>query len=153
MKKHCSFTMMFLLFIVLARPVTAGDGWSMSSLNPFKKASTQQRARASVSDESVKKSVFPRVSMPNWNTKSPAPKRRTEPSTFAKIGQGTKDFFGKTKDVLTPWSKSSKKKSSSSQGRSASKSSFFTSWLPHKKEPKKDSRTVKDFLAQPRPGF
>ena len=91
MKKHCSITMMFLLFIVLARPVAAGDGWSLSSLNPFKKASTQQRARASVSDESVKKSVFPRMSMPSWNTKSPAPKRRTEPSTFAKIGQGTKD--------------------------------------------------------------
>ena len=72
---------------------------------------------------------------------------------MAKLNQGTKDLFGKTKRMLMPWTNGSKKKSSSaSRGKSSNKTSILTSWLPHKEERKKP-KTVKDFLAQPRPGY
>ncbi len=62
---------------------------------------------------------------------------------FEKMSQGTTSFFGKTKDVLMPWSKSSKKPSSSKSHKPAKKS-FFSSWFPEKKQ-QKESKTVKDF--------
>ena len=68
-----------------------------------------------------------------------------------KISQGTKDFYGKTKSVIMPWT--NKKPNGSSGGTKLDKKpSFLTSWLP-KKEEKKQHKTVKEFLAQPRPGF
>ena len=139
---------MFLVIVAAwVCPASAEDGWSISKLNPFRKKSTaDSRARGSVSDEAVAKSRFPHVSMPTWGsrTQTPEPPRK-EPSTLAKLNQSTKDFYGKTKSVLMPWSSSSKKSSS----KSKKSSSFLTSWLPKKEE--KKPKTLNDFLAQPRP--
>ena len=73
---------------------------------------------------------------------------------LAKVNKSTKDFFGKSKEVLMPWTKSSKKPAthSSSSKKSAPKKSFLTSWMSPKKEEKKP-QTVTDFLKQDRPEF
>ncbi len=135
-----------LLFFALSGPAIAGDGWSMSSLNPFKKASTDKRARGNLTDAG-KSGSFLSASRPS--TRSYTTRQKEEPSTFEKMSQGTKSFFTKTKDTLTPWSKSSSKKKPSAP-KSPSKKSFLSSWWPKKKEPPKP-KTVGDFLAQDRP--
>ena len=144
-------TGVFVVWVLMtvASPVLASDGWSMSSLNPFKKASTDNRARASYSDESVKPAGSSWLTQSRPSAASYAAKKKKEPSMFEKMSQGTSSFFGKTKDVLMPWSKSSKKPSSSKSHKPAKKS-FFSSWFPEKKQ-QKEPKTVKDFLAQDRP--
>ena len=140
-----------LLSIGLAGVVSADDGWSLSKLNPFKKSPAPQHTRASVSDNAAR-SGTPRASVPPWTARSASPARRPEPSTFAKINQGTKDFFGKTKEVLMPWSGKSKKPASRSSSRQPAKKSWFSSWFSAK-EPEREIRTVNDFLSLERPQF
>jgi hypothetical protein len=151
-KQRSLMALVILIAISLVSTATAGERWSLKNLNPFKKSSASQRARASVSDQAPSRG-FPRMSMPTWPTKSRSPQRPREPSTLAKLNQGTKDFLGKTKDVLTPWSKNSPSTASGSGSRSQSKKkSWFSSLLPQKKKPK-EIKTVKDFLALERPEF
>jgi hypothetical protein len=142
-----------LVAISFASVASAEDGWSMSKLNPFKKSSASKRAHAQVSDES-RGIGLPRISLPGASSKPAAAKRKSEPSTMAKVNKSTKDFFGKSKEVLMPWTKSSKKTAthSSSSKKSAPKKSFLTSWMSPKKEEKKP-QTVTDFLKQDRPEF
>ena len=140
-----------LVAISFASVAAAEEGWSISKLNPFKKSSASKRAHAQVSDE--KPGIgLPRMSLPGLSSKSAAPKRKSKPSTLAKVNQGTKDFFGKTKDVLMPWSKSSKKPAAhyGSSKKPAKKKSFLTSWIPQKKEEKRP-QTMGDFLDAKRP--
>jgi hypothetical protein len=140
-----------LVAISFASVAAAEEGWSVSKLNPFKKSSAPKRAHANVSDE--KSGIgLPHMSLPGLSSKSAAPKRKSEPSTLAKMNQGTKDFFGKTKDVLMPWSKSSTKSAvhNGSSKKPAKKKSFLTSWIPQKKVEKKP-QTMRDFLGDPRP--
>ncbi|MHB8970999.1 MAG: hypothetical protein ACYC3X_11290 [Pirellulaceae bacterium] len=140
-----------LVAISFASVAAAAEGWSVSKLNPFKKSSPSKRAHANVSDE--KSGIgLPHMSLPSLSSKSTAPKRKSEPSTLAKMNQSTKNFFGKTKDVLMPWSKSSKKPSASygSNKKPAKKKSFLTSWMPEKKAEKK-TQTMGDFLGGKRP--
>lgn len=153
MNRRFSILLALVVAVAIASPSRADDGWSLANLNPFKKKESKlertQRAHASFSDsdEKPERGFFPTMSFPKWGSRTHTPKP-TEPSTLAKLNEGTKDLFGKTKEVLMPWSSSPKKKS-----RSTKKSSFsLTSWLTKKEEPKRP-RTVKDFIGQPRPGF
>lgn len=140
-----------LIAISLTSVAAAEEGWSVSKLNPFKKSSASKREHARVSDESSGIGL-PHLSLPSWGSKSGPAKRKSEPSTLTKVNQGTKDFFGKTKDVLMPWSKSSKKPATQygSSKKPAKKKSFFTSWIPQKKEEKRP-QTMGDFLDAKRP--
>ncbi len=152
-----SATGLLFLWIVTAvvSPIVADEGWSMSSLNPFKKkAPASERVRGSYSDEPAKPSTpsWPSLPRPTSN-KSYAAKKKPEPSTLDKMSQGTKSFFGKSKDVLMPWTKSPKKPVSSNVRKPPKKSYFsLSSWFPQKKKPK-ESKTINDFLSQDRPGF
>jgi hypothetical protein len=73
---------------------------------------------------------------------------------MSKLNQGTKDFFGKTKDVLMPWGKSSKKPTTrpASVRKPVAKTPWYKSWIPQKKEEKKPL-SVSDFIGQDRPEF
>ncbi len=151
MSKQISILMLVVIVAASAGLAHADNSWSLSKLNPFKKKPTADaRARASVSDEVTQRKGFPRMTMPTWASRSRTPERRKEPSTMDKISQGTKDLFGKTKNVLMPWSSDSKKKKS--RAKASEKPSFLTSWLPQKETPKRP-KTVNDFLKQPRPGY
>ncbi len=143
-----STVLMVWVLASIARPAAAGDGWSLSSLNPFKKASTSKRVHSSVTDQVGRPAHSSWMSLPRPSL-SNQPTKRHEPSTFEKMSNGTKAFFTKTKNVLMPWSKSAKKTSAHS---SRAKKSFFSSWLPHKKKEDTGPKTVGDFLAQQRPG-
>ncbi|MHB0955987.1 MAG: hypothetical protein ACYC0X_06350 [Pirellulaceae bacterium] len=142
-----------LVAIFFTTVALADDGWSVSKLNPFKKSTPRKRAHAQISDEKPGLS-WPKMSLPGLSSKPAAPKRKSEPSTLAKMNQSTKDAFGKTKDVLMPWSKSSKKPASRSTStkKPAKKPSIFTSWMTPK-EKVKQPQTVTDFLKQDRPEF
>ena len=142
-----------LVAMAIASTSAAAEDWSLSKLVPFQKSSASKRAHASVSDED-RSSLLPRMSLPSWSTKSRAPARPREPSTMSKLNQGTKDFFGKTKDVLMPWSKSSKKPTTrpASVRKPVAKTPWYKSWIPQKKEEKKPL-SVSDFIGQDRPEF
>ncbi len=125
------------------------SGWKLPNLNPFK--SEKKRTSARVSDDSWM--ALPKVpTLPGFKS-GKSRVRRKEPSTFAKMTEGTKDFFGKTYDVLTPWDNNKPKKPPTHMGvsrRSKSDSGFFD-WFGGKEE--KKIETVNDFLGQGRPGF
>jgi hypothetical protein len=152
--RHSWVAVASLVAISFASIASAEDGWSMSKLNPFKKASSSKRAHAQVSDES-RGIGWPRMSLPGASSKPASTKRKSEPSTLAKVNKSTKDFFGKSKEVLMPWTKKPKKAPthSSSSTKSAPKKSFLTSWMSPKKEEEKKPQTVTDFLKQDRPEF
>ena len=152
MVKRLSILMFFVIVAAWVCPASADDGWSISKLNPFKKKPTaNKRARASFSDEAAGNSGFPRMSMPSWASRSHTPQRPKKPSTLAKLNQGTKDLYGKTKSVLMPWTNDSKKKNGSAKPKK-SPTSILTSWLPKKAE-KKRPTTLPDFIGRRRPGY
>jgi hypothetical protein len=137
----------FLATLTLAIPAAFAEGWKMPNLNPFKKASASpDRAKASFSDN-AKSGGLPKFAMPTWPSQS---KKSQGPSTMQKLNKNTKEFFGKTKNVLMPWSTSSQKPTDS---RKAKKKSFFSSWIPKPKREKEPPKTVTDFLGQERPRF
>jgi hypothetical protein len=123
----------------------------MPNLNPFAGKSTDAAPPK-------KSGGFKMPSLvPSWAKKES--KKPPQPSTWSKINDGTKRFFAKTKDVLTPWDNPPKKAGSPSisqrfhMGGSSGKpekKSFFTSWITGKDEPEKP-RSVSEFLKQPRP--
>ena len=140
MSRQFSILMSLVIVTALVGPSRADDAWSLSKLNPFKKKATPAtRVRASLDD---------RMAESRMRT---ATSQRQEPSTWAKMNQGTKDLFGKTKSVLMPWT-NKKKSSSSSRQKSEQKTSILTSWLPKKAEPERP-KSVKEFLGRPRPSF
>jgi hypothetical protein len=151
MSRRTMVVVVSLLSIGLAGVVSADDGWSLSKLNPFKKSPAPQRTRASVSDHATRSGTN-HMNVPPWTARPASTTRRNEPSTLEKINQGTKDFFGKTKEVLMPWSSSSKKPASRAGSRQPAKTSWFSSWFPEKKK-EPEIRTVNDFLSLERPQF
>jgi len=77
------------------------------------------------------------------------------------MSNGTKSFFSKTYDVLTPWDTEAEKARSNQKSRTSrplsntgratpEKKSFLTSWWAPEEEPQKP-RTVSEWLSQPRP--
>jgi hypothetical protein len=140
-----------LIAMAVASTAAAAESWSLSKLVPFQKSSASKRTKASVSDED-RKSWMP--SMPSWGTSKKKPSASREPSTLNKLNKGTKEFFGKTKDVLMPWSKSSKKPAARpvSTKKTPAKTPWYKSWFTQK-EPEKKPMTVSDFIGQDRPEF
>ncbi len=140
-----------LLAYIASSPALAESGWKMPNLNPFAGKSTDAAPPK-------KSSGFKMPSLvPSWAKKDS--KKPSQASAWSKISDGTKQFFTKTKDVLTPWDNPPKKASSSSisqrfhmggSSEKTKKKSFFTSWMTEKEEPKKP-RSVSEFLKQPRP--
>ncbi len=94
--------LLLLALLVLAaastvdvRPARADDGWGWSKLNPFAKKEPKtdaKRVRASYNDR-----------VADARTRTELIRKGEEPSTWEKMNQGTKSFFGKTKSVLMPW--------------------------------------------------
>jgi hypothetical protein len=123
-----------LLMVCAATPVGAESSWKMPNLNPFAKDSTKPTTTKKSSGFTMPNLI------PSWGKPSKRPS--SEPSTWTKFNTGTKQFFAKTKDVLTPWDDSPATKKE--------KKSFFTGWLTEKEEVQKP-RSVSEFLAQPRP--
>jgi hypothetical protein len=146
-------------FLAPAAQAQSG-GWKMPNLNPFKKAGPPTSAR--VSDDSGLK--MPRL----WPaTGKTIVKKPAGPSTWQKFKSGSKSVWNKTADVLNPFDDANDKPepieitgsnsfvnqvANRKQPEKEKKSStFLPSWWSDKEEPK--SKTVQDFLAQPRPGF
>ena len=139
--------------MAMGSSLAAAESWSLSKLVPFQKSSAGKRAHASVSDKD-RGSWMPKMSLPSWGSTSRAPAKSKTPSTLTKLNQGTKDFFGKTKDVLMPWSKPAKK--SATRPASAKKTSqtpWYKAWIPRQKPPEKKPMSVSDFIGQDRPEF
>jgi hypothetical protein len=140
------------LLAILPSAAQAESNWKFPNLNPFSKNSDTDGEKAKSS-----RFQMPRL-LPAWGAKSS--RRSSEPSTWNKLTTGTKEFFSKTADVLTPWDTAAEKKAgnSSISNRFTSrnyrekekKESFFTGWIPKKNEPKQP-RSVSEFLKRPRP--
>jgi hypothetical protein len=149
--RRCWMVLATLTVMALAGTVMADEGWSLSKLNPFKKSTTSARARGSVSDDHS--SGLSKYSL--TGSKSSSTKKSSQPSTLSKWNQNTKEFFGKTKDTLMPWSKSDTKKaaahpvSTKKKAKAAEKTPWYKAWWPHE-EPKKP-KTVSEFIGQERP--
>jgi hypothetical protein len=157
---------------LLAARSAAADGWGLPNLNPFKTEEKEMSyapppsISAAEDDEpptsGFKLPKFKLPPLPKIGSSSPKPR---QPSAMQKLGQGTKNFFSKTADVLTPWDNDDKPapRSRTSTGvrrtyngspsavASEKKSSWLPSWLS-KDEPE-PPRTVNGFIAQPRPRF
>jgi len=128
----------------------AGDSWSLSKLNPFKKKPAKEERSSSnfqsnFHDSATRTVGYEHPEVAGWGSRARKTVTKKEPSTFAKMTQGTKDFFGKTTQVLMPWRGKPK------HGKSTldKTKSFFTSWLPKKE--KKPPQTIPEFLGRPRP--
>ena len=128
-----------VLLAVLVCPAQAESGWKLPNLNPFSKKTNSSAS---------KKSSFKMPSLiPSWGEKK---SHSSQPSTWSKMTDGTKDFFSKTADMLNPWDTPSSKKTHSSFNKKKEKKSLFASWFSQKEEPRKP-RSVAEFLKQPRP--
>jgi hypothetical protein len=143
-----------MLLIIVPCVARAESNWQFPNLNPFAK-------KSDAAAESEKSSRFKMPTLlPSFGEKSN--RRSSEPSTWNKLTTGTKEFLGKTADVLTPWDTAAEKKARNSsvsdrfpsrnyrEKEVEKKESIFTSWLPEKKEPERP-RSVSEFLKQPRP--
>ena len=126
----------------------AEDGWKLPNLNPFKKGTTTSKSSSALE--------LPKLGLPMVK-----PKSSNKPSGLSKVAKGTKDFFAKSYDVLTPWDTEAEKAQDrrenspmlfSNTGTSQKKEekSMFASWFVQEEEPAKP-RTVSEWLAQPRP--
>lgn len=155
------------LTLGLAVQATAADSW----WNPFGSSSSStaprrsSSAQVSGSKSSSSSSSFPRLPMPSLpvggltggsTARKPASK---EPSTLDKLNSGTKAFFSKTADFLTPWDNDpsptrrsatgSRTAKSNSSSRNSQEKGMF-SWL-YRKEEEQEIKTANDFLKLPRP--
>jgi hypothetical protein len=144
-----------LVLFVAVTAIRADDGFSFPNLNPFAAKKTDAKpAKTRVSDQSARAPVM-------------SPRKPSEPSTWEKMGTGTKNFFTKTGEVLMPWktpstpapaqvsptgTRRSYSGSSMSKKPEPKKKSLFSSWFGGEEEPQQQM-DVNEFLAQPRPGF
>ena len=143
-----------LVCTVIVTSVTAEEQWKLPNLNPFNKSEKPARG----ADQGGSK--IPTLDLSS-GFGAPTRKRSSEPSTWTKVTQGTKSFFSKSYDVLTPWDTKAEKARAqrarsplqfSNTGRQKKeKKSFLTSWLPEKEEERRQPQTVSEWLAQPRP--
>ncbi len=152
MRRPCGIVVAGLIVLSIVSSSGATENWSLSKLVPFKKSATSKRAHASVSDDSHSRG-FPKLPVPSWGSSSRSPKRSAEPSMLTKLNQGTKDAFGKTKDVLMPWSKNTKKPTTrpASSRSKTNHTPWYKAILPQR-EPAKKLNSVSDFIGQDRPG-
>jgi hypothetical protein len=156
----------FAIFVV-ASPLMA-EGWTLPSLNPFKTEKREVSAYTPPASEDPDLPTsgfkFPKLKLPQAPKMSFGERPPGQPSAMQKLGQGTKNFFSKTADVLTPWDNDEKP---APRSRTATgvrrtyngspgaveekKTSLFSSWF--KKDEPETPKTVNGFLANPRPRF
>ncbi len=155
---------------LLAASSALAEGWEFPNLNPFKTEQREVSAFTPPRDYSTPMEAepedsgfqFPKFKMPTFGM---GPKPPGQPSTLQKLGRGTKNFFSKTADVLTPWDKDEPSVSGSRRATGvrrryngstgefkAEKKSFVPSWFSTSDEPE-TPQTVNSFIAQPRPKF
>jgi hypothetical protein len=152
----------------LGAPPAAADGWKLPSLNPFKEerretsAYTPAAGYAAALEEEPPKSGFklPSLKLPKFGG---GPKPPGQPTAMQRFGAGTKSFFSKTADALTPWdndkpetpqvrSTGVKRTYNGSPNAAPAQKKGLFSWFTKDDEPERP-RTVNDFIAQPRPRF
>jgi hypothetical protein len=109
---------------------------------------------------------FPKMKMPQMPKLGFGQKPPGQPSTMQRLGRGTKNFFSKTADVLTPWDNDEKPvprsrtatgvrrtyAGSPNAAKVEKKTSFLPKWFSGDDEPE-SPKTVNGFIAQPRPRF
>jgi hypothetical protein len=156
----------FFALACLVTPVHAEGGWKMPSLNPFKKSGPPTSARVSDDSSGIK---MPKL----WpSTGKTIVKKPAGPSTWQKFKSGSKSVWNKTADALNPFDDANDKpepievtgsnsfvnqvanRKQPASGKPGEKkpSTFLPSWWTSEDEEPK-TRTVQDFLKQPRPGF
>lgn len=126
--------------------------------------SKQSKPAGHASESKSKSSLISLPKMPFSGTNSHSASKAKTPSTWEKVNSGTKSFFGKTKDVLMPWSKDDSashrskavtgSRRSGTSAKSSSKSSSsggLSSWFQSKPEEKDKIESVNDFLKLPTP--
>ena len=164
MSRQVSILVVFVIVPALAAPSWADDGWHLPKLNPLQKtdkAEQRERVRARLSDEASRPGGASLATFPGHEGQSEFSQHREKPSVLTKLNEGTKDLvegtvdttknafaktkraLGKTTRLLMPWSNKKGKKG---------QSSIFTSWWRADEEPERP-RSVKEFLALPRPGY
>jgi hypothetical protein len=154
-----------IMIVVAPWPGTAEEaGWKMPNLNPFSSGSKPPTS-GRVSDAPLSGWKMPKV--PSLLPQSAArPKRKSnQPTTWNRMTKGTRSFFSKTTDVLTPWDN---QKPVTTPNVTGSNTAFTRNHRPKtdSKEQKSGSvlpaswwgsdkgtepKTVNDFLSQPRP--
>jgi len=151
----CSFTGFIVLALVGSTAAAADGGWTMPNLNPFAaKSKTPASARSHAATSGWH--------MPSlWPAPTTAKRKSNQPSTWSKMTTGTKSFFSKTADALTPGDSSK----TNSAPKITGSNSIFSHQAP-KKEEKSSSilptswwtsdktdepKSVNEFLARPRP--
>lgn len=138
----------------------------------FPKLSLPKLPTPSLPKMELPKLQMPKFAMPQWSR--PEPARNTEPSTWEKLNNSTKNAFTKTRDTLMPWaakdepppprhatgnrSSTGMTRSRVSSSRSSSEStpdkkSFFSSLFTSPESDDKPIETTNDFLSQRRPRF
>lgn len=197
----------FLVSATFCVPAQA-DGFKFPEIkipNPFKKASSTEIVRppratgSNIADDdppgvretnsfSIPKPKLPKFEMPSFGREMSETRqsrsnlnRPTEPSALDKFSRGTKNFFGKVKTTLMPWtdepapsasrrlgppsgsgsqhaaranSRSRSSSRSNDQVREASRDNGFSfPWPKPKESVEKEIRSPTDFLALPRPKY
>lgn len=137
----------FLLGMLVASAKGA-EKWTMPDLNPFNNSHSKAPAPTFSNPLKLPKLDLHLPKLPSKPAKGP--------SAWDKFSQGTKDFFGKTKEALTPGSKKStgsawKFEGFQTGGKKQEKESFLSKLLPSKEETPRRPKSPADFLKQPRP--
>jgi hypothetical protein len=153
--KRAQFALtVFFMLAFAAVSAAAESGWKFPNLNPF------SSEKSSSSAKPAPKKSSSGLKWPFSGESEQKPKKPSEPSTWDKVSTGTKEFFGKTKDTLMPWTKSDQKAGHDSvakrynvkkSAKKPEKKSFFTGWLSGEEEKPEKPKSVSEFLAQPRP--
>jgi hypothetical protein len=137
------------------------SNWKMPNLNPF----ASKGKSASTSNAPTSGWKMPKM-WPSGSGNAAArakPRQSNQPSTISKMTNGTKEFFSKTADTLTPWDNDKPKapagkvsgsnsfwSQSTSKTKKASDGVAPASWWSGEKK-NEQPKTVGDFLSQPRP--
>jgi hypothetical protein len=148
-----------LFWITLPLAALAEEsGWKMPNLNPFSsKGKPPTASRAASPPTSGWR--MPKL----WSSPATPKKKTNQPGAWSKMSSGTKSFFSKTADALTPWDNN---KPAAPAPSVTGSNSIFTQkgagkpepksggvspaswWNTQKEEPPK---SVNEFLSRPRP--
>jgi hypothetical protein len=145
----------------------AGDGFSLSKLNPF---ASEQKPKAKSKSTANKNKESSWLKWPFGSSGSAAKKSvaksstKKQPSTWSKLNSGTKKLFAGTKDALTPGGKKPAAKDNAASGLAARstgsrpakkeepKGNIFASWFkPAESEPNTKPKRPSDWVGGERP--
>ena len=147
--KSLALVVLFFVFLPAAESAQK-KGLQFPNWNPFKsKRKTNPPISARLSDKpkrSWSMPKLPKMKMPQFSRTTKRLPQRKKPSTWQKMSSGTKKFFSKTKDVLTPWSKDTPAQRTYRTTRKPKKQS--KGWFPWSKPKKTRPQNVTDYLKQ-----